>query len=528
MPGEINRDNAVGEASGQRKGPGIESIASYIWCAIYRVLMLHENKPYSPGFERPLVSLKDRINEIKERSSLTKNSAIMGFLLPIAQNNKLREELEILNNLALNSIDYEGFYSQLSKVIIDFKLQSLADKIRLLGLLQEGEDFADVQRVYRNKWSLYNLMNDGDFKQTYVNKAVGELDESVGKGFREDISKYVQLVDEGKNIASRHFEENIAFQAYCKETKEANKTLNINLIHYDKSKPIRISDILQQEKDIGKLNIYCNKKRDICARRKDKKRYYEFKEGACYQMTSTWPVEDESGNISTCTMVMNVDSTGITKIVKFDGREFNDESYKKDKKLIEQNKELYIGNSSLCEAVKEFLKKQHGLGCGRENMVPIKIKKERCNSSPGVVPEGNTDSNNPTALSSANSDTSTQTGVNSRGNGVQAEITSQDNGTQTRDDQSLVKAERKIKELKVQNKKLEQKSKELEQRVEGIPDVDYLRSLIRHLGFQDALKIQELDNEQFSARRDFNKISQLQKERDLLVRLSECMKVWRV
>lgn len=76
-----------------------------------------------------------------------------------------------------------------------------------------------------------------------------------------------------------------------------------------------------------------------------------LKKGACYQMTSTWPVEDESGNTSTCTMVMNVDSTGITKIAKFDDREFNDESYKKDKKLIEQNKELYIGNLSLCGAV---------------------------------------------------------------------------------------------------------------------------------------------------------------------------------
>ncbi|MEY2393565.1 hypothetical protein [Wolbachia endosymbiont of Tettigetta isshikii] len=57
-------------------------------------------------------------------------------------------------------------------------------------------------------------------------------------------------------------------------------------------------------------------------------------------MTSKWPVEDESGNISTFTMVMNLDSTGITEILRFNSKESEDEGYillsEEDKKLIKK------------------------------------------------------------------------------------------------------------------------------------------------------------------------------------------------
>ncbi|MDR2977839.1 MAG: hypothetical protein LBU56_00050 [Rickettsiales bacterium] len=105
----------------------------------------------------------------------------------------------------------------------------------------------------------------------------------------------------------------------------------------------------------------------VLIKNEDKKRYYKFEKGACYQMTSTWPVKDESGNILIHTMVMDVSSEGITKIVKFDDREFNDESYKKDKKLIEKNEELYIGDLSLCKAVEKFL----GMQQSREEVIQM-------------------------------------------------------------------------------------------------------------------------------------------------------------
>lgn len=432
MPGETNGNNAVkvGKTNNQLKGSGIGLIASCAWYVMYRVLMSHKNKSYSPGFKRPLASLKEHINKMKERSSSTKNPAIMGSCYRlITESGELYEKLD-----SLESVSTEEFHSQLGKIIAEFKLQNLQDKIGFLGLLQEGEDFAAIQKAYRDKWSFYGLMNDGDFKQTYVDKAVGELDESVGKGFREGISKYVKSVDEGKNIASRHFEKNIAFQAYCEETDNANRALNVNLINYNGSEPIKISDILQQEKDIGKLNIYCNEKHDIFARREDKKRYYEFKEGAYYQMTSKWPIKDESGRVVlTCAIVMDVSSEGITEITEFSGKGPNGGnctlSLEEHMELIERNEELYIRGLPLCKAVEKFLGTQRN----REEVIRIE-KGEECNSalSPGVVPVTNNseDNSNPSAFSSANSDAPTQTGVNLQGNGVQAEITSQDNGTQ--------------------------------------------------------------------------------------------------
>ncbi|MDR3131526.1 MAG: hypothetical protein LBU02_00275 [Rickettsiales bacterium] len=412
MPGEINGDNAVGEASDQLEDtyikPIILSLALDISGAMYQLCLSYRSVQYTQqnviDYSILLLGIEGEIKKIEDKNPSIKNLAIMEFLFSIAQNNKLHEELEILNNLALNSIDYEGFYSQLSKVVTDFKLQSLADKIRFLGLLKEKENFAATQKVYRDKWSFYDLMNDGGFKQACVNKAVDELDESVSEGFKKSMGSYIKSVDEGKKVASRHFEENIAFQAYCKETKEANKALNINLIHYDKSKPIKISDILQQEKDIGKLNIYCNKKRDICARRKDKKRYYEFKEGAYYQITSKWPIKDESGNISTCTMVMDVSNDGITKIVKFNGENFKSSS-KEFWELIGQNEELHIQGSPLHEAVEKFLGMQHS----REEM----IRMENSGSSlPDVVAGSSSTPSTNNNASESTEEAATHTGGN--------------------------------------------------------------------------------------------------------------------
>ncbi|WMT84659.1 hypothetical protein NMD99_01130 [Wolbachia endosymbiont of Listronotus oregonensis] len=157
----------------------------------------------------------------------------------------------------------------------------------------------------------------------------------------------------GKKAASKYFErKDVELQAYYTETDNAHRVLNVNLINYNRSEPTRISDILQQEKDIKELNIYCNKKHEIYAHQEDKKRYYEFKEGAYYEMTSTWPVENGS---RMCTMIMNVSSSGITEVLKFDGEDFV--SSEEILELIKQNDELYIQGLVLHDAVMKSLEK---------------------------------------------------------------------------------------------------------------------------------------------------------------------------
>ncbi len=117
-----------------------------------------------------------------------------------------------------------------------------------LGKLKEKKNFTYVQRAFGDKWSFYDLINDGDFKKTYIDKAVTE---SANKSFKEDIDKCIKLAEQGKEAASKYLgEKGVEFRAYYTETDNTHRVLNINLINYNRSEQTRISDILQQEKDI--------------------------------------------------------------------------------------------------------------------------------------------------------------------------------------------------------------------------------------------------------------------------------------
>lgn len=261
---------------------------------------------------------------------------------------------------------------------LDCELENLRDKISLLALLREEMDFTDIQKAYGN-WRFSNLIGDNDFKRMYVDEAVKEREKPVNEDFEKNIGKYIELVKEGKEVASRYFGKwKEDFQVYCEEIDNNNKVLNINLTHYDNSEPTKISDVLQQEKDIKELNIYCNKKHEIHAHKKDKKRYYEFKEGAYYEMTSTWAAKDGSGM---CTMIMNVSSDGITEILKFNGEDFV--SSKEILELIKQNDELYIQDLSLYDAVMESLEENRA--------TPINLYNESMVAYQGKEPEGKLD-----------------------------------------------------------------------------------------------------------------------------------------
>ncbi len=310
------------------------------------------------------------------------------------------------------------------------KTENLEDKRRLLELLRKRMDFADIQKAYDN-WRFSDLVGDSDFKRMYEDQAVKEREKPDSEYFEENIGKYIKLVEEGKEITSRYFGKwKVNFQAYCEEINN-NRVLNVNLIHYDKSEPTRISDILQQEKDIKELNIYCNKKHEIYAHQEGKKRYYEIKEGACYKMISTWPVENGS---RMCTMIMNVSSDGITEVLKFNGKDFvpSEEILE----LIKQNDELYIQGLVLHDAVMKSLEK------GKlPDVVPVANNDLQSNESIRVNKDGGqgdlengastpsftdestqTEETLPDVVPVANSDTSTQMEVDLQQPETQTEI----------------------------------------------------------------------------------------------------------
>ncbi|WP_425383994.1 hypothetical protein [Wolbachia endosymbiont (group B) of Eupithecia inturbata] len=304
--------------------------------------------------------LKSYINDAEKNEPSIKNLTIMKFLRSIIEDRELYKKL----------CSFDDF--------LDCELENLRDKISLLALLREKMDFTDIQKAYGN-WRFSNLIGDNDFKRMYVDEAVKEREKPVNEDFEKNIGKYIELVKEGKEVASRYFGKwKEDFQVYCEEIDNNNKVLNINLTHYDNSEPTKISDVLQQEKDIKELNIYCNKKHEIHAHKKDKKRYYEFKEGAYYEMTSTWAAKDGSGM---CTMIMNVSSDGITEILKFNGEDFV--SSKEILELIKQNDELYIQGLSLYDAVMESLEENRA--------TPINLYNESMVAYQGKEPEGKLD-----------------------------------------------------------------------------------------------------------------------------------------
>ncbi|WP_395462679.1 hypothetical protein [Wolbachia endosymbiont of Cantharis cryptica] len=397
-----------------------------------------------------LISLEDDINRIGEENPTAKNLTIMRFLHSIAKNDQLYKKLKILNDLAKNcdgtpsSTNYGRFHFRLREVVTDFKLLNLGDKVKFLEFLKEKRDFKVICETYGN-WYADALINDKDFRK-HIDEALDEEDGPFGENFRRDLHKYTELAQLGKKAVSESFQgvvskyfnkkneevvevERVGFQAYYTETK---KVLNINFTYCNKE--IAISDILQYDKNTRNLNIYYNKKPEVSVcKYEGKKRYYEFKEGACCQMTSEWPIDESGRVVSICTMVMNLDSNGITKIVKFNGKEFNGEDYtllsKEDKKLIKRNEALFIEGFPLCEAVEEFLKKQRGLRCGKEvkcgeGIIQIgKGEEHNPALSSDAVPtsnRGNTDSN-PTTDSGASiptevnlRDSETQTGTTSK------------------------------------------------------------------------------------------------------------------
>lgn len=335
-----------------------------------------------------------------------------------------------------------------------------------LAKLKEKSNFAALRD--QDEWEFHDLLSlltdDEDFKQICIDKAATE---SAGKSFKEDIDKCIELAEQGKKTASKYFKKGVKLQAYYTKINNADRVLNVNLIHYDKSEPTRISDILQQEKDIKELNIYCNKKHEIHAYREGKKRHYKFKEGADYEMTSTWPVK--------CTMIMNVSSNGITEILKFNDKDFvlSEEILE----LIKQNDELYIQGLSLYDAVLEKGKAMAPLdvipaannNLQNESIVAYQDKEPEEKLDPKV----DADNSLPPPI---NSNALIQTEVNLQHTETQPEVASQHIGIQTEINSQQItdlqnelgRAKQTIVELEKQNSDLQSESEKAKQTIEKL------------------------------------------------------------
>ncbi|KLT22864.1 hypothetical protein wVul_0067 [Wolbachia endosymbiont of Armadillidium vulgare str. wVulC] len=256
----------------------------------------------------------------------------------------------------------------------------------ILAELKRKNSITVLGEYYQGKWEFYDSLMD----LANDEKAYKDL---------------IELANQAKKAVSKYFRrKDIELQAFYVGTEDANRVLNINLTNYNRSEPIRISDILQQERDISELNIYCDKKHNIYAYRKGKERHYEFKEDAYYEMTSTWPVQDKHGKTFTCTMVMNVSSSGITEVLQFNGKDFESPP-KEFWKLIRQNEELYIQGLSLHDAVKALLAKN-------KNASAVSNLQNNEHSQDEKLKDLENDIKNSSILSLIGNNVSTQTEIN--------------------------------------------------------------------------------------------------------------------
>ncbi|MDR2548093.1 MAG: hypothetical protein LBC34_01115 [Rickettsiales bacterium] len=388
----------------------------------------------------------------------------------------------------------------------------------ILAELKRKNSIAVLRKYCQDEWKFYDLLrdltNDEDFKQACIDKSFNE-------SCKKDLDHYIELANQAKKAVSKYFErKDTELQAYHTEANDADRVLNINLTNHDGNEPIRISDILQQEKNISELNVYCDKKHDIYAYRKNKKRYYEFKEGAYYEMTSTWPATDKSGKIFMCTMVMNVSNDGITEILKFDGRDFESPS-KEFWELIELNKELYIQGLSLYDAVKALLEKNKTAPL--PDVVPVADNNLQNNESIGVDQgkeldrqglENNAD-NSPISPTNSNASTqtevdslqvTTQMGIDSRPIATQpkvslqhaetqTEVTTQYVEVQTETDSQPIATQQEIKELNKQRNDLQNEfRKEGQKNIELQANLAQKNEELASISANLQEKTQELEN----------------------------------
>lgn len=202
-------------------------------------------------------------------------------------------------------------------------------------------------------------------------------------------------------------------------------------------------------------------------------RYYEFKEGAYYEMTSTWPAKDGSGM---CTMIMNVSSDGITEILKFNGEDFV--SSKEILELIKQNDELYIQGLSLYDAVMESLEE--------DRATPINFHNESMVAYQGKEPEGKLDHKVDADNSLPSSINSNALEVNLQHTKTQPEVVSQQIRTQAETNSQ------QMDELIPDNQMLPKENIQLKQEIEAETNQAIVRLERQDRNLKDELEEERL------------------------------------
>ncbi|MBD0391587.1 hypothetical protein IC220_03865 [Wolbachia endosymbiont of Pentalonia nigronervosa] len=222
------------------------------------------------------------------------------------------------------------------------------------------------------------------------------------------ITSSLEAVKKAGGLIEKYFKGYKDYLAFYEKNDDGLDTLHILLRKHEREHTL-VSDILQQEKQIGALRIFHGSNEEVVASRGKKDdiniRNYEFKKGANYDMIITWDVKikdekDADQNIK-FEMTVGVSHEGIIALrgYKVNGKEVDNLGLKCVLEWTKQNKELYINGLCLCESFKL---------CFSKNAAEMERSSETlvCNPAPNEVAVNSVQNN---AVNSTQSDAATQT-----------------------------------------------------------------------------------------------------------------------
>lgn len=186
---------------------------------------------------------------------------------------------------------------------------------------------------------------------------VGPLheDEEVKKQIN---SKWKREFEQSVDAIHKKFEALLPDQSFLAYSTKSND-FNIRL---KGEKSVKISDILKasSEGEVYSLSLGKDSQITACEKNGNERHYNLAGSGSC-EMTINWQAKDFKGNGISCSIIVEMDSSGIKRVVnepKFGDLKFTDSlpEEKKDKilKLIEQNKEVFINGKALYQAFTEM------------------------------------------------------------------------------------------------------------------------------------------------------------------------------
>lgn len=311
----------------------------------------------------------DNVSNKQPKNSLPASEKNDGYLATVGSDGKFRSDAEERYRQAF--INKEGLPPELVLNALDIS-KALTNFYQLISMF-------DIK-----KWNFWNIILH--FKN---NPEVLNYLRIINPTLFKNTQLQIELLKKGEEIAIKYLGTQTKFLAYYRiKEKDENNSINILSIHnVSRSEPIKISDILQQEKKIDKLKLYHQDKIQMVACLEDNGiRNYKFKEDANYEMTINWSTDGGAVKM----VIMTGGEHGIEDLVSLthNGKDMmqGDISSKKSSfdamiDLIETNSEVHINSLPLrdtvlcmlglltkpCETLKEVKqKKQRNFSSNKE------------------------------------------------------------------------------------------------------------------------------------------------------------------